>query len=363
MITANLLVCTSTYMLLPSFPALWGVEEGCGASLLAWGLFCVGLCLPAPFCNYWLDTYRRKSVVQWALAGIMLVMLLFSAGVPLWGRLLLRLLQGSAFTVFQIALGSTLLLDLSDTGKRTEVAHIYYWFTRLALVFGFLLSLLPDFRYGGRMYAFLSVALPFLAWLLVSTLSVPFRAPLEPVLVSLDRFWLPRGIRIFLPLFLAAFYVGMFLAGVCRGDFFICLAVGFLVALVAHQSFLRGNIQAEIIIGFVFLLFSGILRAYGSGCYACEAAANLLLGVGTGFVTSRLLLSYIRICEHCERGTAQTSYMLGWEAGLVSGFTFSVCLMHVFPASLPWVLLVPVSLAFVCYLFGLRKWYVLHRRK
>lgn len=126
-IFANLLVCTSLYMLFPLLPEfLPGAEEGCLKCVYAAVLFCAGLCLPAPFCNYWLDTYRRKSVVQWALAGFTLTMVLMQTDMPLWGKLLLRLLQGSTYSVFQIALGSTLLLDLSDTKQRTEVAHIYY---------------------------------------------------------------------------------------------------------------------------------------------------------------------------------------------------------------------------------------------
>ena len=48
-----------------------------------------------------------------------------------------------------------------------------------------------------------------------------------------------------------------------------------------------------------------------------------MLGKWPGFVTSRYLLSYIRICEHCERGTAQTSYLLGWDAGLWAGYSVS----------------------------------------
>ena len=70
-ILANFCVCTSLYMFLPVAPVCMGRIPGedvggmCASVLLFWG----GVCLPAPFCNYWLDAYRRKNVALWALAA------------------------------------------------------------------------------------------------------------------------------------------------------------------------------------------------------------------------------------------------------------------------------------------------------
>lgn len=363
-IFANLLVCTSLYMLFPLLPEfLPGAEEGCLKCVYAAVLFCAGLCLPAPFCNYWLDTYRRKSVVQWALAGFTLTMVLMQTDMPLWGKLLLRLLQGSTYSVFQIALGSTLLLDLSDTKQRTEVAHIYYWFSRLALIFGPLLSLVVVFRYGSSLFTVMSVLFPALAWVLVSTLAVPFRAPLNPVLLSCDRFWLPRGFRIFIPVFMVTSFVGMYLTEIRHGETCLFMAAGFLSALLAHQFLFKSNMQAEIVSGFCLLLLSFVCRLFPTEWLLCTMAAAVFLGAGTGAVTSRFLLSYIRICEHCERGTAQTSYWLGWESGLVAGFTLPCVLTGENPYMDTCISGGLVVFTFLFYLFFVRKWYVAHKRK
>ena len=189
-------------MFLPVAPVCMGRIPGedvggmCASVLLFWG----GVCLPAPFCNYWLDAYRRKNVALWALAGIVCATVAFLFDGPQWGKWLARMMQGASYSVFQIALGSTLLLDLSDTKKRTEAAHVYYWFTRLALVFGPLSGIVVPMHYGVRLFAGVSVAFLLCAGLLVLTMRVPFRAPLEPSWCTFDRFWLPRGFRLFIPL-------------------------------------------------------------------------------------------------------------------------------------------------------------------
>lgn len=140
-------------MFLPVAPVCMGRIPGedvggmCASVLLFWG----GVCLPAPFCNYWLDAYRRKNVALWALAGIVCATVAFLFDGPQWGKWLARMMQGASYSVFQIALGSTLLLDLSDTKKRTEAAHVYYWFTRLALVFGPLSGIVVPMHYGVRL--------------------------------------------------------------------------------------------------------------------------------------------------------------------------------------------------------------------
>lgn len=364
-IIANLLVCTSLYMLLPLWTESFtgeGGENG-GMCIAAAMLFCAGLCLPAPFCNYWLDAYRRKRVAQWALAGFALTAALMPADMPLWGRLLLRLFHGSTYSVFQIALGSTLLLDLSDTRHRTEAAHIYYWFSRLALIFGPLLSWLVAYGHAPRLFTAMSVLLPAAAWVLVSTLAVPFRAPLNPVLFSLDRFWLPRGLRIFVPVFLVTSFVGMFMAEVRYGESCLFVGAGFLAALIAHQSLFKDNMQEEIISGFCMLLLSCACLLFRGGWILSVMAASVFLGAGAGAVTGRFLLSYIRICEHCERGTAQTSYWLGWETGLVAGFTVPFALPSGHPYADIGISGIVVASAGLFYLFFVRKWYIAHKRK
>ena len=76
--------------------------------------------------------------------------------------------------------------------KRTEAAHVYYWFTRLALVFGPCRIVLPV-HYGVRLFAGVSVALLLCAGVLIVTMCVPFRL-LWTVMVYIRPFLVASGI-------------------------------------------------------------------------------------------------------------------------------------------------------------------------
>ena len=266
--------------------------------------------------------------------------------------------------MFQIALGSTLLLDLSDTKKRTEAAHVYYWFTRLALVFGPLSGIVVPMHYGVRLFAGVSVAFLLCAGLLVLTMRVPFRAPLEPSWCTFDRFWLPRGFRLFIPLTGVAFSAGLMLGQYRDAGFYLFLAVGFWLALWGHHLFFKEKLQTEFAVGFVALVTSASLWGLGGDMEGMKWCIALCLGSGLGFVTSRYLLSYIRICEHCERGTAQTSYLLGWDAGLLAGYSVAFGLETEVGQTIYTYIIGAIFVGTGMYhLFLVRPWYMRNKRK
>ena len=353
-------------MFLPVAPVCMGriPGEDVGGMCVSVLLFWVGVCLPAPFCNYWLDAYRRKNVALWALAVIVCATGAFLFDGPQWGKWLARMMQGASYSVFQIALGSTLLLDLSDTKKRTEAAHVYYWFTRLALVFGPLSGIVVPMHYGVRLFAGVSVAFLLCAGLLVMMMRVPFRAPLEPSWCTIDRFWLPRGFRLFIPLTGVTFSAGLMLGQYRDAGFYLFLAVGFWLALWGHHLFFKEKLQTEFAVGFVALVTSASLWGLGGDMEGMKWCIALCLGSGLGFVTSRYLLSYIRICEHCERGTAQTSYLLGWDAGLLAGYSVAFGLGTVVGQTIYTYIIGAIFVGTgMFHLFLVRPWYMRSKRK
>ena len=364
-ILANFCVCSSLYVFLPATAV--GAWQACGDGTGGAGLsalfFVAGMCLPAPFCNYWLDAYRRKSVALWTMAVLVCATAALFFAHTGWGVCLARVGQGASYGVFQIAVGSTLLLDLSDTKKRTEAAHVYYWFSRLALVAGPVAGIVVPAHYGLRFLGVVSLVLLLCAVLCIASLRVPFRAPLEPAFCAFDRFWLPRGWRLFIPLFGTCFAAGWVLGEVGDTVFYLWFAVGLWLSLWLHHSLFRERLQLEIAVGFLALmacppfLSSGGMAAWG---------AALCLGGGLGLVASRYLLSYIRICAHCERGTAQTSYLLGWDAGLLAGFALAAVPGVGGPGASSYTYYIIGAVVATMALFHLcvvRGWYARHKRK
>lgn len=360
----NLLVGMSVYMLMPLWPAL--LEEVCGASFresgLVVALFGLGMFLPGPFCNYWLDTHRRKAICWWATAA--LAGTTFAVpwpGLPLGVLVLLHMLRGMAFGVFQIALGSTLLIDLSHTRRRTQAAHVYYWFSRFAWSLGPAVGLLA-LRFGAEAFP-ASLACVLVALVLLLRLHVPFRTPLEPRRLSADRFWLGRGRALVLGLLPVTVSAGLVMAGNRSFEFYGLLMVGFLLALTSHLVvFANADRRAEVTAGLIFL-FASFLLQLTRDVAVIDHFASVLAGWGLGLVGSRYLLMLIRVSEHCERGTAQSTYMLCWEGGLCLGFFIGCCCI---PISLQLayglgLLLTAVALGY--YLLVAYAWFLTHCRR
>lgn len=359
---SNLLVCTALYMLGPTTPFYFSsvASNLICVGPLAYLLFALGTLLLAPFCNYWLDTFRRKSVMLLSLLGVLFFMVIL----PFLSddlQLIARFFQGCAYGVFQISLGSTLLLDLSDSKDRTSVAHVYYWMQRIALVLGPILG-----WYVMRFFTVQQGVLVLQGIIMVSVcilllLTVPFRAPLEPNVISLDRFWLQRGLPLAFPLFLVMFSAGIFLSQPRHYEFFIFLLVGLFASLLFHILFLREKGSSEVILGLAFLILANTKYWSLFAAQGCWLQA-ILFGTGIGLYTSRYLLSYIRICAHCERGTAQTSYWLCWEIGLAFGYYFRWAVMEKTDSITISILLILVFVLIYFVLFQ-KHWYLSHKRK
>lgn len=234
--------------------------------------------------------------------------------------------------------------------------------------FSFGLRSLVGYSLAGALrctsFAGVSVALLLCAGVLIVTMRVPFRAPLEPSWCTFDRFWLPRGFRLFVPLMGVAFSAGLMLGQYRDVEFYLFLAVGFWLALWGHHFFFRGKLQTELAVGFVVLSASALLWGLGGDMEGMEWSIALCLGSGLGFVTSRYLLSYIRICEHCERGTAQTSYLLGWDAGLWAGYSVSFGLRTEVGETIYTYIMGAIFVGMgMFHLFWTRLWYMRNKRK
>ena len=122
----NFLVSSLIYMSLPLWPAVVEQElsltsSQVGLSLL---LFCLGLTVPGCVCSYLLDAYRRKSVCFWLVVALAASCVLVPMGLPFHGVLLIRFLQGVAFCMFHIALGNTIMVDITISERRDFASYI-----------------------------------------------------------------------------------------------------------------------------------------------------------------------------------------------------------------------------------------------
>ena len=100
---------------------------------------------------------------------------------------LVRLGEGMAFGVAQVALGSTLLNDLTVSEKRTVSDYYFAWIALCGIPAGIAAAYWLMRFWGFDIVLGVSIALVLFSMLIVGRINVPFRAPINVKKISCDR--------------------------------------------------------------------------------------------------------------------------------------------------------------------------------
>lgn len=361
----NLLFFASLYMLLPLFPLYLTEKFGVSSLTAGWviALFAVSLFIPGPFFNYLVDAYRRKNICVMSLLAVVALV----AGYPMVGTILwvavLRLLQGMFSGLAMMSLGSTLAIDITPSLRRSHANASIARCGRVGMAFGPMVGLLIGQVYGYEMAFLVSASATLLAALLIFTIHVPFRAPIGSSLCSTDRFILPRGWLLSVNLMLITVILGIILANVSSYLFYLMMAIGVLIAMFANSLvFAEADIRARIVSGLILMGAALLLLATRQEQSAFITGA-LLAGTGLGLASFHFLLMLIRISEHCQRGTANTTYTFAWEVGVSLGI-FIGCANKNNPDQHAYYIGIGfIVVALVLYVSATNSYFLRHKRK
>lgn len=338
---ANLLLFVSLYMLYPVIPSL--MAERLGISVYQTGtvflMFAVGMFCIGPFHGYLVDAYKRKDVCLYSFC----VMLAATAGYgfvrDFTQLLLLCLVQGVAFGVAATS-GITLAIDITNTSFRSAGNVVFSWASRLGMVIGAASGIFLFQEYGFKVLLYASVAAGLLGAYFISRVYVPFRAPIGTKLISNDRFLLFRGWIPAVNLVLIAIVPGILLPILVQSasnvllwginvPFFALSVAGFLLSALMIKFLFHGEhkkMWLQVVLGLVIMISAmSMLITPEEGKVI---AAAVLLGVGLGLVTPEFLMMFVRLSQHCQRGTANTSHLLAWEVGISCGIA-AACYLNV----------------------------------
>ncbi len=370
MATSSLLLTMSIYILIPIMPR-WLMEElhfspeevGCSM-----GVFGLGLYLMGALCSWLVQHYRRNVVCMWAILAVAVnlsllwyVDILRCQMMDFTIIMLHRFLLGATFGLAQMVLSSTLIIDTCESYQRTEANHSASWFARFALSLGPMVGIIVYNLYGfdGVLWGGLGCAL--CALLLVKVVSFPFRTPEEGIkVVSLDRFFLTHGFVLFVNLLLVTTVIGMLLSMSFEPLFYALMMGGFFLALLAQRFVFRdAELKSEIITGLT-LLFAALLILL----IAPESPVSpVFVGLSSGIIGSRFLLFFIKLSRHCQRGTSQSTYFLGWETGLSAGLALGYGCFYQQPTILIYTALGLTGLALLLYHFFTHQWFVRNKNR
>ena len=372
MAITNFLLTMSVYMLLPTMPR-WlltiqdfsPLETGIAMAAFGVGLFVFGM-----FVSFLVERYRRNEVCIWAViaVGALIGLLYYLDAQQSWfcdlGVIIAqRFALGAAFGLAQMVLTSTLIIDTSESFLRTEANYSAAWFSRFALSLGPMVGLLLERIESFRLVLLASIACSVVSILLILMVHFPFRAPQDEIpTVSLDRFFLPHGFPLFVNLQLIMLAAGILFSMRLTEQFYAMMMVGFLVALLAQRFVFRdAEMKSEVVSGLI-LMVAAFLMLLTRTQEIVFLAAPVFIGLGLGIIGSRFLLFFIKLSHHCQRGTSQSTFLLGWESGIAWGLGIGFAFFSTQPMQALVASLVLVALALLMYNFT-HNWFMEHKNR
>jgi len=369
MAISSLLLTMSVYMLIPVMPQWLIHTENFTAEETGWsmGVFALGLYLFGGPCSWLVQRFRRNVICMHAVmtVGLAIGLLWYIDGfrsefVEFWVILAQRLVLGAAFGLAQMVLSSTLIIDTCESFQRTEANFSASWFARFALSLGPLAGLVT-YPFGFHTVLVITISLAVLSLLLIKIVKFPFRTPEEGVhVMSLDRFFLPHGFILFVNLLLVSIVVGLLLSMSHAPMFYALMMGGFLLALLAQRFVFRdAELKSEVLTGLILMVAALIIML----AYPVSPVSPVLIGLSAGIIGSRFLLFFIKLSRHCQRGTSQSTYFLGWETGLSLGVGLGYLLFYKQTEMLLYTALSLTMMALLMYHFFTHSWYVHNKNR
>ena len=339
--TVNFLVHFSFMLIVPLLPLY--LSETFGATKDTIGMVLTGYTLVAimvrPFSGFMVDSFPRKVVL--VTCGFFFFALF--AGYLVAGSLaafaVFRTLHGAPFGATTVA-ASTVAIDVSPSSRRGEAIGYYGLSNNLAMALGPALAVILLQLFDGSYKALFTVSLiTSLAGLLLEiSIKLPARdyVPGKKVM-SLDRFFLLKGWREAIGIACFAFSYGILSNYVAiygkeelgitggTGLFFGLCAIGLITSRLTGAHALKKNrVSRNATMGmcvsiFGYLLFAALHNPIG------YYGAALIIGLGNGHMYPAFQTMFINLAENNQRGTANSSILTSWDAGvgigvLIGGF-------------------------------------------
>ena len=181
--------------------------------------------------------------------------------------------------------------------------------------------------------------------------------------LSSDRFFLTQGKWLFTNLMITTSVIGLLLSTRLSFPFYGIVMGGFILALLAQKFvFAQAELESEVISG-IILIGGAILMMLTRHQTIVFYLSPLLIGLGIGIIGSRFLLFFIKLSHHSQRGTSQSTFLLGWESGIGIGLFIGYALMYDQPQLIYITSIILLFVSFLIYHFFTHKWFMKHKNR
>ncbi len=367
---ANFLIASSFHLLMPTIPIYLSEQLNVTPSNIGIVLssYSLALLIIRPFCGYWVDVYSRKPLYMIGVSFFVLMFFgyYFAATVAVF--IILRFAHGLFWGLTTVS-SNTVAIDIVPSSRRAEGIGYFGVTMNIAMAFAPFIAVEIYNGFGFETLVSVAIGMGILAILAVTQIKVPQRKKLdETPPISLDRFILVKGLPVFFNQLFLSFGWGTLIAYAVlygkqielsnAGMFFLFLASGIVVSRIASGRLVdKGHIHSVIMIAIAVIIlgFVGFANAQSVWLFFISA---FTLGVGYGTLLPALQTIYINMAPHTKRGTANSTYLTGFDVGIGLGMLLGATIagkmgfsnMYLVTASLSFV-------AMIIYWFNSRRVY------
>lgn len=333
--TLNFIIHFAFTLIVPLLPLYLTDTFGAGKDTV--GLVLAGYSIVAliirPFSGFMVDSFPRKAVLTVCAFLFFAVFAGYLCAGSLAMFAIFRTLHGAPFGATSVA-ASTVAIDVLPSSRRAEGMGYYGLANNLATVIGPILAIycLQAFDNDFNVLFIISIAISFIGVLLASSVNLPRRDYVQGTKVmSLDRFFLLKSTREAVTMVCFAFsygvvstYVAIYgreTLGITSGTglFFSLLAVGLIISRLTGARALRENrVARNASLGMLVSLVGYLFFALFQNRFGYYSAA-FIIGLGNGHMYPAFLNMFINLAEHNQRGTANSSILTSWDAGVGLG--------------------------------------------
>lgn len=327
---ANFLMACSFNLLMPSIPLY--ITEYLGVPQTKTGIvlasYAIAILMIRPFSGYLVDLYSRKKILLISFICYVAIFFGYFYAVTIFVFVIVRFFHGITWGLSTVS-SSTLAIDLVPSERRAEGIGYFGTFMNVAMAIGPFIAIHIYQNYSFQILLYCAIFMGILGIVAASFIKAPERPKLDREKVSFDRFFLLPAWPIFLNQLLPSFAwgtIGPFVAQYGKqinipnaGIFFLFWAGGIIVSRIFSGRMVdKGyihlvNTSAMAIVATAFLGFA-LIHNIVAFC-----VSGLFIGIGFGMMFPALQTLYINMAKNNQRGTANSTYLVGFDLGLALG--------------------------------------------
>lgn len=327
---ANFLLFFSFYQLLPILPMFiidkFQTDNATAGIIIS--LYTIGALACRPFAGFLVDTLSRKPLYFWTFFAFTLCFIGYKTLglIPLLA--LLRFMHGLCFGISTTA-SNTVAIDALPSSRRGEGIGYFGISVNLAFATGPMTGMFLYEAFGDNIVFAISIILCVIGLVLVQTLKVAPKEKKTHAPLSLDRFFLTRAIPQFVNFIFVGFaygpvtnYIALYakelgISG--SGWFYALIAAGLIINRITTGRLIdKGYLIHLVGTGMTLNIIAYFMLAFCHTPITFFASA-FLIGTSLGLIFPGYQTMCVNLARHDQRGTANSTYLSGWDIGIGIG--------------------------------------------